>query len=134
MCVWFVAKINCTSNVPIVCCSYVDDCMFYSEITGTVIEPSHFAFLIEQLLPCSSKWEMIAVGLRFTHSEIESIKLDPKNVMGGPTACLTDVIHQWMQWCKGDARGSKDKPTLEALKTAVHKAGFLAIAVELNLR
>ncbi len=38
-----------------------------------------------------------------------------------------------MRWDAGDARGSKDRATLEALKTAVSKAGFGKVANELTL-
>ena len=102
-------------------------------MTHTVVNPHHYGYLHEQLCPCADKWEKIAMGLRFTSDEIRIIKSNPANFTGGPTACLGAVLTDWMQWAPGDARGSKDRATLEALKTAVSRAGFGVIADELTL-
>ena len=99
-----------------------------------MIEPNHFGFLMEQLHPCQEKWEQIALGLRFKQSEISCIKADLSKMIGGPSACLQAVIGDWMNWAGGDARGSADKATLEALKKAVRNAGYPKVADTLTLR
>ena len=98
-----------------------------------MIDGQHYGTLYEQLCPCADKWEMIAIGLRFTGDEIRSIKHDLMNITGGPRACLGAILTDWMQWFPGDTRGSKDRATLEALKTAVSKAGFGVKAKDLTL-
>ena len=92
------------------------------------MEAHHYGYLVEQLVPCAPRWESIATNLRFQSHEIESIQ---SNMM--PEACLRKVLSQWMQWAPGDARGSVDRATLEALKTAVDKAGYGKIAEGLTL-
>ncbi len=93
----------------------------------------HYSFLCEQLSKCADKWEDIAIGLRFKADEIRNIKHDPMNVNGGHKACLGTILYDWMQWIPGDARGSKERATLEALKTSVSKAGCGVVADELTL-
>lgn len=43
------------------------------------------------------------------------------------------MLGQWQHWAPGDARGSKDRATLETLKRAVDKAGFGDVAEKLTL-
>ena len=88
---------------------------------------------MEQLDPCKAAWEKIAESLGFKEFEIAGIKADLTKVMGGPEACLREVITKWLQWAPGDARGSSDYATLEALKSAVSKAGFGKAAAKLTL-
>ena len=76
---------------------------------------------------------MIATHLQFKSYEIDGIRADPMKMMQGPAACLGEVLSTWMHWAPGDARGSEDYATLEALKTAVDKAGFGDVAKKLNL-
>ena len=53
--------------------------------------------------------------------------------MNAPGAYMDGTIERWSHWAPGDARGSKDYATLEALRTAVDKAGCSVIAVTLTL-
>ena len=101
-------------------------------LTG-VVGPHDFGVLCEQLQPCASKWETIASGLRFTNDEINTIRADPIKAANAPQSYLGAVLDEWFHWAPGDARGSKDKPTLEALRTAVSKAGYGNIAAKLTL-
>ena len=101
--------------------------------TRTLVDDHDYGFLHEQLQSCAAKWELIATGLRFKSSEIRSIKCDPLNITGGPIVCLGAVLAEWMQWSPGDARGSRDRATLEALKKAVSYAGYGVVAEELTL-
>ncbi len=88
---------------------------------------------MDQLLPCKAQWERIAQGLRFHSFEIEGIRATPTIMMRGPEGCLGEVLSRWICWAAGDDRGSEDSATLEALKTAVDKAGFGKVANTLTL-
>ncbi len=98
-----------------------------------MIEDHHYSTLLEQLIPCIPGWEGIAEGLKFKAHEIAGIKANHVVMIGGPKECLREVLTVWMSWDAGDARGSKDRATLEVLKTAVSKAGFGKVANELTL-
>ena len=102
-------------------------------MTRTLIQNDHYGLLMEQLGSCHAKWETIATGLRFHSHEIDTIKVHPMFIAGGPEACLREVLNQWLHWVEGDARGSKDVATLEALKTAVYNAGFPKVANSLTI-
>ena len=92
-----------------------------------------YGILLEQLHLCAAEWETIAAGLRYTNDEIKNIKADPTNIARAPRSYLEDIIGKWLHWAPGDARGSKDGATLEALKRAVSQAGFGNIAENLTL-
>jgi hypothetical protein len=79
---------------------------------------------------CAAEWKLIAQSLRFTFPEISTIEANPRNV--GPTSCIDNVIGLWLEWAPGDARVSKDYPTLEQLQSAVSKAGHGVVASELT--
>ena len=102
--------------------------------THTFIASTDYGVLLEQLRPCASKWEAIAAGLRFTKDEIDNIKADHSKMAGGPESYLGDVIGKWLHWAPGDARGSEDRATLEAMRRAVNKAGFGDVAGKLTLK
>ena len=88
---------------------------------------------MEQLSPCKAQWETIAENLHFHSDEIDGIKANLAIMFGGPKGCLREVLSQWLQWAPGDARGSEDRATLEALKRAVDRAGFGIVANKLTL-
>lgn len=98
--------------------------------TRTLVESHHYGILIEQLCKRAAKWDMIATGLRFTNDEINNIDASSNSK---PLACLRAVLSDWMQWAPGDARGSKDRSTLEALKIALYRANCGDIAETLTL-
>ena len=112
-------------------CAYLHN--VFAGNTNTLVEPRHYGILVEQLAPCSPQWDRIAGGLRFQRDEIENIKASPSFIIDAPMSWLREVISQWITWTPGDARGSKDRPTLEALKRAVDKAGFGMVASTLSL-
>ena len=86
-----------------------------------------------QLFPYKHQWEAIAQGLQYKDYEIEGIKGNLMVMIRGPEGCLGEVIYQWIGWTPGDARGSQDSPTLEALKRAVKSAGHPDVASKLSL-
>ena len=77
------------------------------------------------------KWEEIAEGLGFTHGEISIIKATPTLLAGAPTSYLDAMLAEWQQWAPRDARGSTSYATLDALRTAVDRAGIGLTAQEL---
>ena len=99
----------------------------------TIVTSHHHGILLEQLHDCKHKWPQIAEGLRFKGTEIDAIRSDPIKMIEGQAACLSAVLSQWTHWAAGDARGSRDRATLEALKRAVDVAGFPLIANALTL-
>ena len=101
--------------------------------TCTVVESHHYGILVEQLFPCKAQWKRIAGGLRFHNYEIDGIKADHMIMLRGNEGCLEELLSRWINWAAGDARGSQDRATLEALKTVVRNAGFPNVAYALIL-
>ena len=98
------------------------------------MESHHYVTLLEQLASFKvEQWEKLAEGLKFHSFEIEGIKANLMLMMRGPMGCLGEVISQWIKWSPGDARGSQDRPTLEALKRAIELAGYPDAASNLSL-
>jgi hypothetical protein len=100
----------------------------------TTIEDHHYGQLCEQLRPCAASWDDIAKHLGFKGHEIANIKADPLKLLSAPGSYMDGVIEKWSHWAPRDARGSEDYSTLEALRTAVDKAGYPDIALKLKLR
>lgn len=128
--VWFQCKLPLQIWTTLQLLTY---CHNLGAITHTTNLDDHdYGYLYEQLSTCAHKWEAIAISLRFKGDEIQSIKCDPLNISGGHEACLGVLLTKWLQWAPGDSRGSKNRATLQALKTAVSKAGFGVIAQKLT--
>ncbi len=85
-------------------------------------------------MPCATKWDVIARHLGFHEYEIDGIKSNLTYLAGAPDSYLGPMLSKWVQFSPPDARGSKKRATLEALKSAVDNAGFAADAKELTLR
>lgn len=96
----------------------------YAAVGHTRVLSHHCSGLCEKLAPYASKWEKIAIGLRFKLTEIDNIKADLTNLPGSPGSYLFAMINDWSHWAPGDGRGSGDYPTLEGLKAAVRSAGL----------
>ena len=86
--------------------------------------------ILDKLCPHSFKWKEIAQGLGFVPSELSMFEAHPPNAH--PSSYLRAMLSSWQQWAPGDARGSTNYATLEALKTAVDKAGLGRTAQELQ--
>ena len=85
--------------------------------------------LFEQLRPHAAKWNEIGTFLGFHQNELRVIEGRPKNFMGAPVSCLSEMLDAWLEWEPGDNRGSV---SLESLKKAVKKAGLGRTAAELH--
>ena len=75
--------------------------------------------------------EDIAQGLGFKANEISLIKAKPTLQTDAPRSYLDAMLEEWQQWVPGDARSSTCYATLDALRTAVDRAGLALIAQEL---
>ena len=100
----------------------------------TVVQSHHYGTLCEQLRQCAASWKKVAEGLRFHKYEISNIAADPMKIAeGAPESYMDAVISGWLDWGPGDVRGSEDVATLEALRVAVIRAGFVKVAGTLTL-
>ena len=77
------------------------------------------------LQPYASQWEVIGLGLGFTSWELSTIKANPINVINAPLSYLFAMLSSWIEWAPGDARGSKDYATHQALRIVMEKIGPL---------
>ena len=105
----------------------------FCAVGSTRIESYHFGHLYEQLIPVANSWEEIGLALGFKEYEIKNIKANPTLLINAPRSYLSDMLGSWSHWAPGDARGSEDFATLEALKSAVSRAGFGDIALKLTI-
>ena len=97
------------------------------------IEKCQLSILISQLTEQSSKWKEIGTYLGFHDGELANIVGRPDLIIEGPEGCLRTMLSKWVEWTPGDHRKSTQYATLEALKTAVDKAGFGVTASKLSL-
>ena len=93
----------------------------------------HLSSLIDQLRVHASQWRKIGTSLEFRQEELEDIPGRPLLLTGAPISWFTTMLSEWVEWAPGDHRKSTQYATLEALKTAVDKAGFGATALRLSL-
>ena len=108
-------------------------CFSIHAVSETKLSDGHFPLIYEKLRPHSSKWQDIGTGLQFTSSELTNIRSNHLLLTTGPHGYLWEMLSQWLQWASGDARGSTDYATLEALRSAMDKAGLGRAAQELTL-
>ena len=93
------------------------------------LSPYDIPKILQHLQPFSNKWERIGEGLGFTFNEFQNIKAMPSLE---PSSYLRHMLSEWQQWAPGDARGSSSYATLEALVSAVDRAGLGRAAQELK--
>ena len=74
------------------------------------------------------------MALGFKKYEIQNIQAKPLLLTNAPRSYLSNMLESWSHWAPGDARGSKDFATLEALKSAINRAGFGDIALKLTIQ
>ena len=99
----------------------------------TRLEKEHHAQLFEQLSRCAAKWRIIGIYLGFHDDELHIIAAMPSLFHEGTGGYLREMLSNFLEWAPGDQRGSKQYATLEALKTAVDKAGLGATAADLTI-
>ena len=87
--------------------------------------------ILSKLHKYSHKWRAIGMKLGFTLPELDNIEAMPKLFNSAPTSFLDYMLSSWVEWAPGDARGSTAFATLDALRTAVDKAGLGLTAQEL---
>ena len=96
----------------------------------TRLTEDHHSLLFEQLSSCADQWRRIGVNLKFTEYELNEIGSHNLLAFGSwipeisPKDSLREMLAEWLQWAPGDARGSTNFATLEALKDALRKAGL----------
>ena len=95
------------------------------------LSPHDIPKILQHLQPFSNKWERIGQGLGFTFNEFQNIKAMPSLFNSAPYSYLRQMLSEWQQWAPGDARGSSSYATLEALVSAVDRAGLGRAAQEL---
>ena len=87
--------------------------------------------IFQHLKPFSYKWEEIGQGLGFVSHELENIKAMRTLLNSAPSSYLDKMLSMWQQWAPRDARGSSNYATLEALVSAMDRAGLSKAAQEL---
>lgn len=100
-------------------------------LPSDILQRNSHPLLLKQLSHQSSSWRGIGIQLGFHPGELDTIEHKPANTTGGPTACLSAMLSNWLEWAPKDNRGSKQYATLGALKVAVDQAGFGRTAMEL---
>ena len=106
----------------------MNECKSSYNIAATLSHQS----LIEQLGIHAPKWKEIGTYLGFHQPELRLIETSPALLMGAPGTWFSAMLEAWLQWEPGDKRGSKERASLESLKTAVDKAGLGRTAAELH--
>ena len=95
------------------------------KIGETRLDTSDHPTLLSQLYEHAAKWKDIGTYLRFSQGELENIQANPKLYLEGPPkSYLNCMLSEWLQWAPGDARGSAQFATLQALRSAMNKVGL----------
>ena len=92
------------------------------------LQDCDYGWILLKLRPQSCKWMTIGQGLGFHPSELDTIKA---NHNSDTANYLHSMVAAWLQWAPGDDRGSTNFATLDALVTAVDKAGLGVLAQDL---
>ena len=98
----------------------------------TVLSPHDISKILQHLQPFSNKWEEIGERLGFSSLRLQNIRDMPSLFNSAPSSYLRQMLCEWQQWAPGDARGSSSYATLEALVSAVDRAGLGRAAQELK--
>ena len=103
-------------------------------VENRLTDKQHHGVLVEQLSQWhAAKWREIGGKLRFTEGELDNIQANGHLLTGSPGSWFSAMLSQWLQWAPGDARGSTNFATLEALKDALRQAKLGVAAHELHL-
>ena len=101
------------------------------QLGTTRLSKHHITILFDQLHEHSARWKEIGILLGFRQSELDII-LQSLHYQG-PKIWLFTILSEWLEWKPGDHRGSTQYASLEALKTAVSKAGLGVTADNLSI-
>ena len=87
---------------------------------------------IQHLLTVTGKaapqWQDIGIHLGFKASELRLIEVRPLLIPEGAPGFYREMIAQWLEW----APPNHPQPTVEALASALRKAGRERLALELE--
>ena len=73
-------------------------------------------------------WQNIGLNLGFMHSELQVIACMPLLIPEGAPGYYREMIARWLEW----ATPNHPLPTVEALASALRKAGREQLALELE--
>ena len=98
----------------------------------TRLDTSDHRTLLIQLREHAAKWKDIGTYLGFSQGELRNIQANPMLLIEEPPqSYLNYMLSEWLQWAPGDARGSTQFSTLQALKSAMNKAGLAKAATHI---
>ena len=87
---------------------------------------------IQHLLTVTGKaapqWQDVGIHLGFKLSELRLIEVRPPLMLEGSPGYYREMIGQWLEW----ATPNHPLPTVEALTSALRKAGRERLALELE--
>ena len=78
------------------------------------------------------KWRTIGTKLGFHTAELDGIQSKPTLLTEAPASYLSEVLSQWLQWAP-DSTNKRNYATLEALQSAVRRAGLGRVADDLKI-
>ena len=101
----------------------------------TQLKQDEHGYLFRQLSKYADHWRAIGANLQFTQSELNKIgNATYLFKQRSSSDLLSTMLSQWLQWAPGDARGSTNFATLEALIDALRKVNLDAVAHDLLSR
>ena len=92
------------------------------------LQAKHFQLLLTLTDEAALLWQTIGVELGFTSSELSVIASKPLLIPEGALGYYREMIAQWLQW----ATPSHPLPTVEALTSALRKAGREQLALDIE--
>ena len=98
----------------------------------TLLSDDDLPVLLDQLNVHASKWRMIGTNLGFRTAELDGIQSKPTLIPEAPASYLNEVLTQWLQWAP-DPASKRNFATLEALQSAVRRAGLARVAATLKI-
>lgn len=82
-----------------------------------VLNEDHLQPLLRFVGRAAARWRTVGVALHFSKSVLDTIAATNENMVGGPTACFTDLLSRWLKW----APPKHSLPTLETLAEALRE-------------
>ena len=81
----------------------------------------------------AGQWKELGTALGFKDAELELIQANPMLfVQSPPQSYLRKMLSQWLQWGRGDGRGSPDFANSLALQKALLSINLAPVAYELD--
>ena len=112
-------------SVSINLCYYTGCLKLDKKIGETRLATSDHTTLLNQMCEHAAKWKDIGTHLGFSQGELRNIQANPMLFFEeAPRSYLNYMLSEWLQWAPGDARGSAQFATLQALRSAMNKVGL----------